>query len=150
MTMKNMRYRIDSVKLEVFDISIESYKEGAKILSSREFKIICSDEVPVVEIQVLFSLKNREQERNFLSISISVKYAIHPDDFSSIVYVKEGVLFFNRYVIRNLKQEAYDSLRGALAVKTEGLSFNKYFLPSWLIPLDDEDVAMNEVTKTDS
>lgn len=145
MNTKNMRYKIDSVKLESFDINIESYKESANVLSNREFRIVCSNEVPIVEIKVQCAFKNIEQEQDFLSISLSVKYAIHPDDFPKVVYVKEDILFFNRYLMRKLRQEAYDSLRGALAVKTEGLSFNKYSLPAWEVPLDAKDVAMNEV-----
>lgn len=145
MNMKNIRYKIDSVKLDTFDINVESYKEGTKIVSGREFKVVCSNEVPVVGIAVQFFLKNVEQERNFLSISLSVKFAIDSDDFSSLVYVKEGILYFNRHFLRHLRQEAYDSLRGALAVKTEGMSFNKFSLPNWIIPLDGKDVAMEEV-----
>lgn len=48
MNTKNMRYKIDSVKLESFDINIESYKESANVLSNRGFGIICSNEVPQV------------------------------------------------------------------------------------------------------
>ena len=55
------------------------------------------------------------------------------------------MLYFNRFLLKRLKQEAYDSLRGSLFVKTENISFNKFYIPVWQVPLDEEDRKMEKI-----
>lgn len=140
-----LNYRIEKIEVNSFVIDVSSYKENMSVFSNKGFEIACDDSAHIVKVKTSFSLYCENEDNNFLSIEQTMYYGIHPKEYPKLIYQKEGVAYFNRFLLKRLKQEAYDSLRGSLFVKTENISFNKFYVPVWQVSLDEEDRKMEKI-----
>ena len=140
-----LNYRIEKIEINSFVIDVSSYKENMSVFSNKGFEIACDDSAHIVKVKISFSLHCENEDNDFLHIEQTIYYGIHSEEYAKLIYQKEGMLYFNRFLLKRLKQEAYDSLRGSLFVKTENISFNKFYIPVWQVPLDEEDRKMEKI-----
>lgn len=129
------KYRISKVETLGFNINTDVYQSGTPVKMKISFKNRYIEESHLVCVECIFQISNVDFENSFLKVALMVTYEIHQDDVKQIVTGEKDKVIINPSVIKKLQQISYDTLRGVLHVKTEGTSFNSFYLPSWDIPL---------------